>query len=290
MVSANAKGAVLMTIARLAFVTNDVFMKFLFADMSVFQAMFLRGAVAVPFIALLAWYRNCLLVRLGWVDFGLLCLRAAAQIGMASCFLTALAHMPIANVSAIMQVVPLSLIVIAALFLGEAIGWRRWGAVIIGLCGVLMIIRPGTDAFNSYSTLAIAAVAFATLNDAVTRHLPDNVPAIFAALFTASGVCLFSGVMTLSLPWQAITPFNWLILSFCGLTVAAGYFFQVMTMRFGDLSFVAPFRYIGLVWAIGLGVLMFGEWPDGWTWIGATIVVLTGLYSFYRDRVRRAAS
>ena len=121
MVSANIKGAILMTIARFAFVTNDVFMKFLFVDMSVFQAMFLRGTVAVPIIAGLAWYRNCLLVRLSVADFGLLSVRAAAQIGMASSFLTALAHMPIANVSAIMQIVPLSLIVVAAIFLGEVV-------------------------------------------------------------------------------------------------------------------------------------------------------------------------
>ncbi|XDZ63550.1 DMT family transporter [Alphaproteobacteria bacterium LSUCC0396] len=288
MISANAKGAVLMTVARVAFVTNDIFMKFLFVDMSVFQAMFLRGTVAVPIIAALAWYRDCLFVRLGFADFGLLSVRAAAQIGMASCFLTALAHMPIANVSAIMQVVPLSLTVVATLFLGEMIGWRRWSAVIIGFCGVLMVIRPGTDDFNVYSTLAVGAVGFATLNDAVTRHLPNRVPALFAALFTAAAVCLFSGAVTVTIPWQIISPYNWLVLSFCGLSVAAGYFFQVMTMRFGDLSFVAPFRYVGLVWAIALGALLFGEWPDSWTWIGAIIVVATGLYSFYRDQMWRA--
>ena len=290
MVSANIKGAILMTIARFAFVTNDVFMKFLFVDMSVFQAMFLRGTVAVPIIAGLAWYRNCLLVRLSMADFGLLSIRAAAQIGMASCFLTALAHMPIANVSAIMQIVPLSLIVVAALFLGEVVGWRRWSAVVIGFCGVLMVIRPGTEDFNSYSTLAVGAVAFATVNDAVTRHLPIRVPALFAALFTAIGVCLFSGAMAATIPWQAISAFNWLILSFCGLSVAAGYFFQVMTMRFGDLSFVAPFRYIGLVWAVLLGALLFDEWPDGWTGFGTILVVLSGLYSFYREHQQRSAN
>jgi len=204
--------------------------------------------------------------------------------------LTALAHMPIANVSAIMQIVPLSLIVLAALFLGEVVGWRRWSAVVIGFCGVLMVIRPGTDDFNSYSTLAVGAVAFATVNDAVTRHLPNRVPVLFAALFTAIGVCLFSGAMTATIPWQAISAFNWLILSFCGLSVAAGYFFQVMTMRFGDLSFVAPFRYIGLVWAVLLGALLFGEWPDGWTGFGTILVVLSGFYSFYREHQQRIAN
>lgn len=287
MLSANAKGAFMMSIARVAFVTNDALMKILFADMEVFQAMFLRGSIAVPIIAFLAWYRKCLLVRFTIIDFVLLCVRAAAQIGMATCFLTALSHMPIANVSAIMQAVPLSLIVVAALFLGESVGWRRWSAVVIGFCGVLLIIRPGTDSFDIHTTLAVGAVAFATINDLVTRYLPNRVPALLAALFSATAVSMFSGAMIMSLPWQAVTPFNWLILSFCGLTVAAGYFFQVMTMRYGDLSFVAPYRYVGMVWAIILGLLIFGEWPDAFTAIGTLIVVLTGLYAVYREQLRR---
>lgn len=287
MLSANAKGAFMMSIARVAFVTNDALMKILFADMEVFQAMFLRGSIAVPIIAFLAWYRKCLLVRFTIIDFVLLCVRAAAQIGMATCFLTALSHMPIANVSAIMQAVPLSLIVVAALFLGESVGWRRWSAVVIGFCGVLLIIRPGTDSFDIHTTLAVGAVAFATINDLVTRYLPNRVPALLAALFSATAVSMFSGAMILDLPWQAVTPFNWLILSFCGLTIAAGYFFQVMTMRYGDLSFVAPYRYVGMVWAIILGLLIFGEWPDAFTAIGTLIVVLTGLYAVYREQLRR---
>ena len=225
MLSANVKGAFLMSIGRLAFVTNDALMKILFADMPVLQAMFLRGSIALPLLVFLAWYRKCLLVRLKLSDFIILCVRATAQIGMATCFLTALADMQIANVSAIMQAVPLSLIVVAALFLGESVGWRRWSAVVIGFCGVLMIIRPGTDSFNSSATLAVGAVAFATINDLITRYLPNRVPALFAALFTATAICMFSGTMILGLPWQAVTPFNWLILSLCGLTIAGGYFF-----------------------------------------------------------------
>ena len=287
MLSANAKGAFMMSIARVAFVTNDALIKILFANMEVFQAMFLRGSIAVPLIAFLAWYRKCLLVRFTIIDFVLLCVRAAAQIGMATCFLTALSHMPLANVSAIMQAVPLSLIVVAALFLGESVGWRRWSAVVIGFCGVLLIIRPGTDSFDIHTTLAVGAVAFATINDLVTRYLPNRVPALLAALFSATAVSMFSGAMIMGLPWQAVTPFNWLILSFCGLTVTAGYFFQVMTMRYGDLSFVAPYRYVGMVWAIILGLLIFGEWPDAFTAIGTLIVVLTGLYAVYREQLRR---
>ena len=288
MVSANAKGALLMSAGRIAFVTNDALMKFLFADMSVFQAMFLRGMLAVPLIGAVAWLQNCLSARLSKADIGILLVRGSAQIGMAACFLSALSHMPIANVAAVMQAVPLALIMVATLFLGEAVGWRRWSAVITGLIGVILIIRPGHADFSSYSLLAIAAVGFATVNDAVTRYLPTRIPALLAALFTAVAVCLFSGMMTAMTAWQTVDSGQWLILLLCAVAVAGGYLLQIATMRHGDLSFVAPFRYLGLVWAILLGVLIFSEWPDMWTWCGSLLIVVTGLYSFFREQpVRR---
>jgi drug/metabolite transporter (DMT)-like permease len=282
--SANAKGALLMAAGRIAFVSNDAFMKFLFVDLSVFQAMFLRGLFAVPLIALIAWWHRCLFIRIGRLEFMLLVLRGGAQIGMASCFLLALSEMPIANVAAIMQALPLCLVMVAALCLGEMVGWRRWAAVVVGLFGVLMIIRPGTDAFSLYSLLALAAVGFATLNDAVTRYLPSRIPALFAAMFTAGAVFLFSGGMSIGDAWPTANEVNWPVVGLCAVTVAGGYLLQVMTMRQGDLSFVAPFRYVGLVWAIFLGVVLFAEWPDGWTLAGGGLVVAMGLYSFYADR------
>ena len=282
--SANAKGAFLMSAGRIAFVTNDAFMKFLFTDLSVFQAMFLRGVLAVPLITLIAFYQDSLFIRLGWRDFGLLILRGIAQIGMGSCFLLALSNMPIANVAAIMQALPLSLVIVAALILGEIVGWKRWAAVVIGMCGVVMVIRPGTDDFTVYSLLAVAAVGFATLNDAVTRYLPSRVPALFAALFTATAVCVFSGGMCIGDVWPELSLVNWPVVMLCAITVAGGYLLQVMTMRHGELSFVAPFRYIGLVWAILLGVVLFAEWPGIWTVSGSLIIVATGLYAFHVEQ------
>ena len=151
----------------------------------------------------------------------------------------------------------------------------------------MLIIRPGHTDFNSYSLLAIAAVGFATVNDAVTRYLPTRIPALLAALFTAVAVCLFSGMMTAMTAWQTVDSGQWLILLLCAVAVAGGYLLQVATMRHGDLSFVAPFRYLGLVWAILLGVLIFSEWPDMWTWCGSLLIVVTGLYSFFREQAVR---
>jgi len=288
--SANGKGAFLMSAGRIAFVSNDVFMKFLFIDLTVFQAMFLRGLLAVPLIAAIALYQNSLFVKLSKLDFLVLFLRAGAQVGMASCFLLALSEMPIANVAAIMQALPLSLVVVAAVVLGEVVGWRRWLAVIIGMCGVVVIIRPGTEAFNAYGLLAVAAVGFSTLNDTITRYLPNRVPALFAALFTAIVVTVFSGVMSSADLWPDWELINWPVVGFCAITVAAGYLLQVMTMRQGALSFVAPFRYIGLVWAILLGAMIFGEMPDNWTLCGSLIIVLTGLYALYLDQRDRQST
>ena len=100
-------------------------------------------------------------------------------------------------------------------------------------------------------------MGFATVNDAVTRYLPTRIPALLAALFTAVAVCLFSGMMTAMTATQTVDSGQWLILLLCAVAVAGGYLLQIATMRHGDLSFVAPFRYLGLVWAILLGVSLF---------------------------------
>ena len=132
----NLKGAALMALSMLAFVSNDGLMKLLFVEMSIYQAIFLRGVVTVPLIALLAWQQGALIVGLSPRDRKLVTIRVLAEVGATVGFLTALKHMPLANVTAILQVLPLTVTMAAALFLGETVGWRRWLAITIGLFGV----------------------------------------------------------------------------------------------------------------------------------------------------------
>jgi drug/metabolite transporter (DMT)-like permease len=285
--STNHRGAMLMAISMLCFVLNDGFMKALFADMSIYQAIFLRGIITAPLLAVMAWRQGVLLPRLGRRDRALVVIRGVAEVGATVGFLTALAHMPLANVTAILQALPLTVTMAAALFLGEAVGWRRWLAIATGLVGVMIIIRPGMEGFSVWSIWALGAVACITLREMVTRRLSADVPSLPVALATAIAIGLLGAAMMPVVSWQPVSAASWALLAATSIAIIGGYLFSVMTIRIGDIGFVAPFRYTAMAWAIGLGLLMFDELPDQATMVGTTIIIATGLYSLHRERTLR---
>lgn len=277
-----------MSASMLAFVLNDGQMKYLFADISIYQAIFLRGLLTIPLIAALAWHQRQLFIRLSRSDWKFVALRALGEIMATVGFLTALAHMPLANVTAILQALPLTVTMAAALFLAEPVGWRRWTAIGVGFVGVMIIVRPGLEGFSIYSLSALFAVACVTLRDIATRRLSSEAPSLFVALITAIAITGLGAVMVPSITWVQPTGSMWLVITGASVAIIFGYLFSIMTMRVGEIGFVAPFRYTAMVWAILMGILIFGEWPDAYTITGTAVIVITGLYSFHRERLARA--
>ena len=277
-----------MALSMLAFVLNDGLMKAVFDSMSIYQAIFLRGLITVPLIVLLAWHKGELIVSIAPRNRLLLTLRVTAEVGATVGFLTALKHMPLANVTAILQVLPLTVTMAAALFLGEKVGWRRWLAIAIGLAGVMIIIRPGMEGFSVYSIWALVAVGCVTIREIATRKLSADLPSLPVALATAIAISGLGAVMQPAVEWAPVSASAWSLIGGASLAIIGGYLFSVMTIRIGDIGFVAPFRYTAMVWALILGLLMFGEIPDMPMMTGTVIIILTGLYSLHRERsVRR---
>ncbi len=285
--SENIKGAIFMSINMLAFVVNDAFMKFLFIDISIYQAIFLRGVITIPMLALMAVYRNQITFSVNKSDWKYIWLRVAGEVGAAVFFLSALAQIPLANVTAILQAVPLTVTMAAALFLRETVGWRRWLAIIIGFLGVTIIVRPGVDGFSVYSLYAIAAVFCVTLRDIATRKLSKDVPTSLVAMITGVAITLYGAIMLPSVVWIPLTATHWFLLILAAIAIVFGYLFSVLAMRTGETSFIAPFRYTAMIWAIGLGIILFNDWPDNLTLLGTTIVIATGIYSFHREKLRQ---
>ena len=285
--SENIKGAIFMSVNMLAFVVNDAFMKFLFIDISIYQAIFLRGVITIPMLALMAVYRNQITFSVNKSDWKYIWLRVAGEVGAAVFFLSALAQIPLANVTAILQAVPLTVTMAAALFLRETVGWRRWLAIIIGFLGVTIIVRPGVDGFSVYSLYAIAAVFCVTIRDIATRKLSKDVPTSLVALITGVAITLYGAIMLPSVVWIPLTATHWFLLTLAAIAIVFGYVFSVLAMRTGETSFIAPFRYTAMIWAIGLGIILFNDWPDNLTLLGTTIVIATGIYSFHREKVRQ---
>ena len=281
----NLLGAALMTCCVLAYVLNDAVMKLLFADIDFFQAIFLRGLVSLPPILIMALMTKTLLQKYSAKNQRLMIIRILAEIGTTVTFLTALKHMPLANVTAILQSLPLAITMAAAIFLGEPVGWRRWSAICVGFTGVLIIIRPGLAGFNSYSLLALAAVILLTVREISTRQLDNKVPTVTVALSTTLGITAFAALMLIGTEWAEINFVSWSLIIAAAVAVTVATLLSVVAMRTGDIGFVSPFRYTSLIGAIGLGILLFGEWPDGVTLLGAAIIAFAGIYSLYREQI-----
>ena len=238
-------------------------------------------------LALMAVYRNQITFSVNKSDWKYIWLRVAGEVGAAVFFLSALAQIPLANVTAILQAVPLTVTMAAALFLRETVGWRRWLAIIIGFLGVTIIVRPGVDGFSVYSLYAIAAVFCVTIRDIATRKLSKDVPTSLVAMITGVAITLYGAIMLPSAAWIPLTATHWVLLTLAAIAIVFGYVFSVLAMRTGETSFIAPFRYTAMIWAIGLGIILFNDWPDNLTLLGTTIVIATGIYSFHREKLRQ---
>jgi S-adenosylmethionine uptake transporter len=285
------KGAALMTACVSAYVINDAFMKLLFSEIALFQAVFLRSIITVPPILIMVWITKVAIRNLSKQDKRLILVRVGAEIFTTITFLTALKHMPLANVTAILQALPLAITMAAALFLAEPVGWRRWSAILVGFVGVLIVVRPGLEGFNIYSLSAFMAIIFLTVREIATRKLTSEVPTITVVLSTAVGSALFAGIMMIGSEWDTVSAVSWLLILGAAVAVLIATLLSVMAMRIGDIGFVSPFRYTSMLGAIGLGILMFGDWPDQPTLVGTVIIVSTGIYTFHREqKVSRKAT
>ena len=290
MLSDNARAALFMVVSMAGFVVNDTFVKLAADHISPPQIMAVRGVVASLLLFLLAW-RMGALRPLAMAMKPRLLVRTIADITATLSYITALSHMPIANASAIFQALPLTVTLGAALFLGEPVGWRRWAAIAVGFVGVLVIVRPGTDGFTIYSLAVLASVAASAVRDLTTRRMDPKVPSLFIAMITAIAVSLLGWLLIpLAGGWRPMPALTLVHLSCAAASIAVGYIFIVQAMRIGDMGFVAPFRYAVLVFALILGLVVFGDLPSPLTLLGAAIVVASGLYTLYRERVRGVAA
>jgi len=285
--SENLRGILLMCASMAAFTINDTFMKSVTQTLPLYQTIGLRGVIAVLGLAILALLTGAHRFRPSRGDGALILFRSLADVAATILFLEALLRMPLANLSAILQTLPLAITLGAALVFGDRIGWRRMTAILVGLIGVLIIIRPGTEAFDHWALLGVASVACVVVRDLSVRKVRGQVPSALVALGAAVAVTLMGWTGAVFQGWQTPTGSEAARVLGAGLFLVVGYLTSVSAMRHGDIGLVAPFRYTSLLWAIVLGLLVFGDLPDGWTLVGAAIVVGAGLFTLWRERQLR---
>jgi len=283
--SPNLRGALFMTVSMAGFTINDAISKAVSETMNMGQVMFIRGFFASVFVGLLAWQQGALGPWRHALN-PMLILRILAEMAATVCFLIALAHLPLPNVSAVLQALPLGVTMGAALVFGEKVGWRRWLAIAVGFAGVIIIVRPGFEGFSEYSLLALLCVLFCSVRDLATKRVPKEIPSSFLSFCTAVAVAACGAALIDPMGgWSPLTTWNVGMLAVGASMLVVGYLGIIAAMRVGDISFIAPFRYTALLWALVLGFLIFHDVPDAVTFVGAAIVVGSGLYTLYREQV-----
>ncbi|WP_439156347.1 DMT family transporter [Yoonia sp.] len=287
----NIRGSALMVLAMMGFAFEDMFIKKMAGALPVGQILIVLGIGGALVFAVIAraygdrlWSRD--------LAHPAVILRNAGEIVGTMGFVTAIALTPISSASAILQATPLAVTLGAALFLGETVGWRRWLAILTGLCGVLLVIRPGLQGFDINSLFAVQGVIGLAIRDLATRRIPATITSrqlstyAFAVIVPTGAVVLWLGDAGMVMP-DAV---NMMRISGAVVIGVAAYYTLVAATRIGDMSVIAPFRYSRLIFALFIGVLVFGEKPDALTLIGAAIIVTSGTYTLWREsRLRRAS-
>ncbi|MDM7457981.1 MAG: DMT family transporter [Paracoccus sp. (in: a-proteobacteria)] len=279
----NLRGAGLMCVSMVAFTCNDAVIKFVSQDLPLYQVITMRGLIVIALLAMLAHHSGGLRLRIAPAARLPMGLRVLGEVASTLLFLNALQNMAIADLSAIMQALPLAVMLGAVLIYGETLGWRRLTAVLIGLVGVLLILRPGTSAFGVWSLAGLGAMLMVALRDLATRRFGAEVSSATIAFYAALSVTVTGLVLSIGQGWQQPGLSQLALLVLSGMFLSVGYVSAVAAMRVGEISAVAPFRYTSLLAAIVLGLVIFGEWPDLWTWLGSALVVGAGVYTIWRE-------
>lgn len=283
--SDNLRGAGLMVTSMVAFAINDAAIKSLGGTLPLFQTLFIRTIFVVVALFILVSLRSAWRPQgLSSKDKVVMWARAVTEVGAAFFIVSALFNMELANMTAILQILPLTVPLAAHLFLKETLGWRRLAAIGLGFIGMLLIVQPAGDGFTVFSLYALGGVVCVTGRDIFARMLGGKVPAQLLSFQAASMVCIFSGVAAIFEDWNAVTPFAWSMLVLSAMCITLGYIVSALVMRFGDVGFTAQFRYTGLIAALILGYVFFDEWPNTLTIWGAILIVATGLFILHRER------
>jgi drug/metabolite transporter (DMT)-like permease len=286
--SDNSRGVLFMVASTLSFIVSDTFVKLASEELSVGQILLVRSLIIAPVVALLAW-RQGALANVRAMAERFIGLRVIGEVGASALYLSALAHLEIANATAILQLTPLAATAAAALLLGERVGVRRWAAIGVGFLAVLLIVRPGLAGFNGWSILALSSVGFIVLRDLSSRFLPPTSHPLAISLVSLSVLAPLGLAMLPFETWNPLTPAAVFHCAASGVFIACGYVFITLAMQNGELSVVAPFRYAILLWAVAIQVAVFGVLPDAFTLVGGAVLVATGLYTLYRERKVKAA-
>ena len=283
----NILGIGLIVIAMAGFAVEDAIIKQLTSRLSPGQIMVMIGLGGTLGFYILARYNGQKLTQEiafnRWVVG-----RTLSELVGTGFFVLSLAMVPITTISAIIQVSPLLVTLGAAVLLREKVGVRRWSAIMIGLLGVVIILRPWSAEFDAAALLAVLGVVGLSARDLATRPIPNKTPSLVLAIL-GFGATIPAGLILMVFDTRLFVPTSQeSLLIGASIFIGVGAYYCIVTaMRLGDVSAVVPFRYSRLVFGVAIGAWYFDETLDFWTVIGSAVVVSSGLYALWRESTQR---
>jgi drug/metabolite transporter (DMT)-like permease len=282
--TANTRGAIFMVLAMAAFAVEDMLVKSVSQTLPIGMILIVFGAFGTVFFMSCARVKSQSLLHPA-ISGKAMIIRSVCEISARLFFTLSLALTPLSSTSAILQATPLVLMIGAVLFFAETVGYRRWIAAAVGFLGVLLIIKPGANSFEPASMFAVLATIGFAGRDLGTRAAPKSLSSIQLGVY---GFIMLPIAGVLAAMWtdEWVIPSlrEWLQLSIISFVGVAAYSALTAAMRNGEISFVAPFRYTRLIFALLSGVVVFSEVPDAFMLLGSTLIILSGLFSLNRAR------
>jgi S-adenosylmethionine uptake transporter len=273
-----------------AFVLNDAFVRLAGETLPLGQILFLRGLITTVILMAFAWNVGIFTMKVPQMDKLKIFFRSLTEALTAYFFLTAVMNMPFANVTAILQILPMTVTLAAAFLFKEKVGVFRITLIIVGFFGVILIINPSVNGFNIYSSYALIAVVLITLRDLITRRLSDKVHTLLPTLSASFGVLLFSVPLMMTSSFQPLSLASSFFIFLAAFFIVFGYYTAVLVMRSGEISFISPFRYSAILFALILGFFLFDETPDNYAAFGIIVVIVSGILLLYRNERRKPKS
>lgn len=271
-----------MVIASGLLTVQDAMVKWIAQSYPVGQVMTLRGVFVIAIVVLWAMARrrtNQLRVS----NWKLQLTRGTLMATSTFLFVTGLTLMPIADAIAIAFAGPVIATALAALLLGETIRWRRWTAIAMGFTGVVVMLRPTPDLIRVVAVVPLLAALVGAFRDIVTRKMGTGGESTLAIMLVSTAVVTFAGLFTIPFGWVPVNIADTGLFIASALLVGFAQALMIEALRLGEVGLVAPFKYTSLVWAVLLGLLVWGDLPDAWTWVGSILVVGSGIYIWHRE-------
>ncbi|MFM8608197.1 MAG: DMT family transporter [Hyphomicrobiales bacterium] len=279
------RGILAMIFGGAFFVFNDVLVKLATSTMPIGQLLLIRGLFAIPlvigFITVTGNLKN-----MKAATKPIVILRAACEVMVTLTYITAIAQLPIGDITSIMQATPIIMTILCAVLGIELVDFKRWLAVIIGFAGVLLITQPGGASFTVYSLIALASATFVAIRDLITRRISNEIPPQIVILTTTIFATFGGVILGVGEDWRMPTEVEFAFLGGAAVMVSLGNALMVTAYRNADIAILSPLRYLVVVWAAATGIFIFGERPGLAAIIGTILVVGSGLFMGYREQKR----